>query len=475
MHVQLSWSFGKRSTKDTLIAIFLPFLMLPQLAFKEEIKYTKNIDWAEKKKSGSREWADAILFALVAAFIIRTFVFEAFTIPTPSMEKSLRVGDFLFVSKMSYGAKMPETPLSFPLAHHTFPVINTKSYLEWIKNDYYRLPGWREWKRNDPMVFNFPEGDTVHVDAQNTTYYGLIKQVGFSNWQNALAQQNKTVEDPYEVYQRVGHLYESQFKKAWERDGKLIVRPKDKKDNYIKRCVALPGQTMEVREKKMYINGDVTEDPPGLQYSYDVQFNKGMNFEELKAAVNNSFLGEDLEKKMKRNPKDVTQRETLALDQESYDFLMSKNVVKEITSEIQTGDPFSIFPRDHNFWSKNGQWNVDNFGPITMPQKGATIDLTTENLPIYKRIIDVYEENDLTVKSGKIFINGEETSSYTFKMGYYWLMGDNRHNSLDSRFWGFVPEDHVVGKATFVWLSLDQDLGWFNGKVRWDRMFRGVD
>ena len=196
MHVQLAWSYGQRGVKETLLAVFAPFILLPQLALKEEIKFTGNIDWEKEKKSGSREWADAILFALVAAFIIRTFVFEAFTIPTPSMEKSLRVGDFLFVSKMSYGSKMPETPLSFPLAHHTIPLINTKSYLDWMKLDYHRLPGWKSWKRNDPMVFNFPEGDTVHVAAQDGTYYGIIKEVGYNGWKKRLAQENKTVDDP---------------------------------------------------------------------------------------------------------------------------------------------------------------------------------------------------------------------------------------------------------------------------------------
>ena len=471
MHVQLAWSFGQRGAKETLLAIFVPFVLLPQLALKEDIKFTSNIDWEKEKKSGSREWADAILFALVAAFIIRTFVFEAFTIPTPSMERSLRVGDFLFVSKMSYGAKMPETPLSFPLAHHTIPLINTKSYLNWMKLDYHRLPGWKSWKRNDPMVFNFPEGDTVLVDRQNESYYAVLKDDSYANWEREFNRRNIESDNKPLIFEKVNETYEKSVRERYMKNNRLLVRPKDKKDNYIKRCVALPGQKLEVRNKRIYIDGQLTEDPPGIQYTYNVTFTKALGFEEIKEAMNNSFLGEQIENALgKRKIPSLR----LSLDKESKEYLESQDILKNIEPVEIAGDPLAIFPRDVNFWEKN-RWTVDNFGPITMPKRGETVQLNKDNLAIYERVIKVYEENDLVVKGEKIFINKEESNSYTFKLDHYWLMGDNRHNSLDSRFWGFVPEDHVVGKATFVWLSLDEDLDLFDGKIRWKRMFRGVD
>ena len=483
MHVQLSWSFNQRGTKETLIAIFAPFVMLPRLAFKDEIKYSGNIDWSEQKKSGRREWGDAILFALIAAFIIRTFVFEAFTIPTPSMEKSMRVGDFLFVSKISHGAKLPETPIAFPLAHHTIPVLNIKAYLEWMKLDYYRLPGWRDWERNDPMVFNFPEGDTVITSMQNQSYYQAVKRNAFINW---LSRQNKSKDSSLlmeyaKEYEQVREGQERQIVNNLVSGNHLIYRPTDKQDNYVKRCVALPGQKFEIRDKKIYINDELTEDPAGLQYSYELEFTKRLKFEEIKEAVNHSFLGDELKDDLndkRRSRFGKTDKISLALDAESVEFFKNHKYFKSIQEakriyEAQAIETIALFPRDINFRSKN-RWDLDNFGPITMPAKGMTIQLDLDNLPLYKRIIDVYEENELKVVKGKIIINGKETSEYTFKMDYYWLMGDNRHNSLDSRYWGFVPEDHVVGKPTFVWLSLDGDLGWTDGKIRWSRMFRSV-
>jgi len=472
MHVQLAWSFNRRSTKDTLIALFLPFLMLFQLAYKEENKFVGNINWGDRKKSSAHEWGDAILFALIAAFIIRTFVFEAFTIPTPSMEKSMRVGDFLFVSKMSHGAKMPETPIAFPLAHHTIPLINTKSYLDWMKLDYYRLPGWRDWERNDPMVFNFPEGDTVIVNKQDRSYYQEILNDSYDVWKNT----NNINQDSPESYRAFEKQKQSSIKSArnsLERRKQLIFRPKDKKDNYVKRCVALPGQKFEIRDKKVYINDELTEDPKGLQYNYVVRFKKKLSWEEFKEVSNNSYLGKQNQQKVTNDLK-TRSPILIQLNEESYNYISKSAVLDTILPYKFPENPLAIFPKNFNFWERN-QWGLDNFGPILMPEKGAAITLTKDNLPLYRRIIEVYEENEFSFDGHKFEINGIETNQYTFKMNYYWLMGDNRHNSLDSRYWGFVPEDHVVGKPTFIWLSLDEDLGLFDGKIRWSRMFQGVD
>ncbi|MEM7161539.1 MAG: S26 family signal peptidase [Bacteroidota bacterium] len=480
MHVQMAWSFNRRSTSDLLMAIFIPFVLMYQLGFKEENKFVGNIDWKDRPRNNLHEWSDAILFALIAAFIIRTFVFEAFTIPTPSMEKSMRVGDFLFVSKLSHGAKMPETPISFPLAHHTIPLINTKSYLEWMKLDYFRLPGWRNWERNDPMVFNFPEGDTVRLSEQNSTYYQLRRLEAFTKWPKKSQFANQEI-GTYDYAQMAIEFnkdrpeLEKRILKNDLRKNNIVVRPIDKKDNYVKRCVALPGQKFEIRDKKVYINDELTEDPTGLQYEYDLVFSKRVGFEEIKEAINNSFLGERIENKL--GNKKVEQYR-LALNSESLEFFKKSAYFKSISPVISLDDnpylPLTMFPRNMQFWDKN-RWNMDDFGPITMPSRNATIEIDLENLPIYRRIIEVYEENELKVRDGKIYINGEESSTYTFEMDYYWLMGDNRHQSLDSRYWGFVPEDHVVGKPTFIWLSLDEDLGLFDGKIRWKRMFKGVD
>ncbi len=473
MHVQLAWSFNRRSTKDTLIALFLPFLMLFQLAHKEENKFVGNINWDERKKSSAHEWGDAILFALIAAFIIRTFVFEAFTIPTPSMEKSMRVGDFLFVSKMSHGAKMPETPIAFPLAHHTIPLINTKSYLDWMKLDYYRLPGWRDWKRNDPMVFNFPEGDTVIVDRQSESYYQvMITELALKSFYRSYSGPNNN-DSVYTNYHRQKSSHIEKQRKDLLRKNKLLFRPKDKQDNYVKRCVALPGQKFEIRDKSIYINDELTESPKGVQYAYKVKFKKKLSWEEYKEVSNGSYLGIAEQKRIERALK-LREELDIHLNNESAKMLEENDLV-EYLKPIPIGvNPISIFPRDFSFWSKN-KWDLDNFGPILMPERGATITLTKGNLPLYRRIIEVYEENEFSFDGQKFEINGIETNQYTFKMDYYWLMGDNRHNSLDSRYWGFVPEDHVVGKPTFIWLSLDEDLSLSDGKIRWSRMFRGVD
>ncbi len=350
-----------------------------------------------QRKSATREWIDAIIFAVIAATIIRTFFIEAYTIPTPSMEKSLLVGDFLFVSKVSYGARIPNTPLSFPFAHHTLPLVGGKSYLEWIKIGYHRLPGFGAVKAGDCVVFNWPA----------------------------------------------------------ENEG----RPVDKKENYIKRCIGISGDSLEVRERIVYLNGVKTNPPAHSQTSYHV-VTDGTGFSEQaiqRIGLNDGEMISPVEYNF-----NLTQ--SAAEDLRSFG-----NVLKVEANTVPPGayQDF-IFPSDQHF-----NWNVDNFGPVWIPKKGATININTGNIALYRKVIGEYERNILEERDGKIIVNGKEVSTYTFKMDYYFMMGDNRHNSADSRFWGFVPEDHVVGKAVFIWMSWDTK-GSFLQKIRWNRLFNFV-
>ncbi len=399
---------------------------------------TRKVNWTpwkkrgEKKRSALVEWVDAIIFAVIAATLIRMFFIEAYTIPTSSMEKSLLVGDYLFVSKVSYGPKLPNTPLSFPFAHHTLPLTkNTKSYVEWIKRPYKRLAGFGDIKRNDVVVFNYPEGDTVIVQFQsNRSYYSVVRDIG---------------------RERVWREYD------------IVVRPVDKRENYIKRCVAIPGDSLVVKQGQLYVNGQKQETIENLQYNYIVRTNG--------TAINSKLLDNLNIAKADRFFNPAGGIYELPLTSEAYDRIRELNNVHSVLRYESTNPAImtdAIFPHSPDF-----AWTEDNFGPIWVPKKGETITLTLENLPLFERIIDVYEENEIAVADSTILINDEPATSYTFKMDYYFMMGDNRHNSADSRFWGFVPEDHIVGKASFIWLSLDKDKR-FPANIRWNRSLKGI-
>lgn len=354
-----------------------------------------------KKKTKTREWVDAVIFAVVAATIIRTFFIEAYTIPTPSMEKSLLVGDFLFVSKLNYGPRIPNTPISFPFAHHTMPILNTKSYLDWIKLDYHRLPGFQKIKNGDVVVFNYP------------------------------------VED---------------------------FRPVDKRENYIKRCIGIAGDSLKIVNREVFINGKHFPLPGKSQFNYHVMTDgSGFNPRTLRDY-------------------DITDGQALSA-QGDFMFPMTNETAKKFaqmanvvniaplsTDEIRRVYGTGLFPGD----AYHSNWDVDNYGSIWIPKKGAVVNLSLENLAFYKRIIEVYEGNKLEVRGNVILINDKPATSYTFKLNYYFMMGDNRHNSLDSRFWGFVPEDHIVGKAVFIWMSWDGNGGLFS-KIRWSRIFNLIN
>jgi signal peptidase I len=429
MIVELLKCFKKYGLLDQALGSIFPFFYLPYLGFSKKDTYLNPDDRPVFKKSFVREWADAIIFAVIAATIIRTFLIEAYTIPTSSMEKSLLIGDFLFVSKVSYGPKIPNTPIAFPFSHHTLPMTEfTKSYLEWISLPYYRFPGFTDIKNNDVVVFNYPDGDTVALQKQNESYYALVRHYG------------------------------RQF--VWS-NYNVVARPVDKRENYIKRCIGIPGDKLEIKDGTVFINGAKAELPEKIQYNYVVKTKTGINPKTLEKL--------DI---IEGGPTENTGEYVLTLTNEAITALKNFPYVLSIDRLNQPKkewDP-DIFPYDSTL-----KWNRDNFGPIVLPKAGVTVPLNMSNIALYTRIIDIYEGNDFKISGDKILINGKVSTSYTFKMDYYWMMGDNRHNSADSRYWGFVPMDHIVGKAVFVWLSLDQNKSLFGGKIRWSKMFRIID
>lgn len=433
MIVELLKCYGKFGLLDQAIAVIIPFIYLPYLGMQNELKLLP-VEERKIKKSVAREWLDAIIFAVIAASIIRIFIFEAYTIPTSSMEASLLRGDFLFVSKIAYGPRAPMTPLSFPFVHHTLPLTkDSKSFVEWIKLPYFRFPGLSSIKRNDAVVFNFPDGDTLSLRYQsNISYYTLVRQYG----------RDRVLKNPREF-------------------GKITTRPIDKQENFIKRCIGLPGDKLEIIDQEVYIDGKKLKPEGTRQFVYHV-ITDGSSFNQralerlgISDEMSNNGLGEYY----------------MTLSDDQAKKIENFGNVKKLERLIQpkgTPDP-SLFPHDTTY-----KWNVDNYGPIYIPAEGENIELNTKNISLYKRIIQVFEKNELRINGDKIFINNKETNTYTFKQNYYWMMGDNRHHSADSRVWGFVPEDHIVGKASFVWLSLDPNKALFNGKIRWNKMLRTV-
>lgn len=419
---------------------------------------TKFVPWGAWRKvknptlRSTLSWIDDILFALIAVYFINLFVFQNYQIPTSSLEKSLLVGDYLYVSKVSYGPRIPNTPLSFPLVQNTFPILNCKSYFEWPQWDYRRIKGTGHVKHNDIVVFNFPAGDTIAVKQQNPDYYTLIAEYGRD---------------------RI-HMDKATF-------GEIMYRPIDRRENFVKRCIGLPGDSLLIRNNQVYINGVAAKNPKNLQFNYyletdgsllsDEQFellgvsrddrtlaNDGNYYESML-----TFLGFAPAANGRFNPV-----YRLPLTNKALATAKKISCIKKIVIEPESlGGP--VYPVTYNTG-----WTRDNYGPIWIPKRGATIQLDERNLALYFRCIRNYEHNDLVVTNGHATINGKPVTSYTFKYDYYWMMGDNRHNSADSRFWGFVPEDHIVGKPLLIWLSLDKDHSLFNGGIRWSRMFRSV-
>lgn len=463
--------------KSWLGLIVVPFIF--------DIYISKKIPWGFWKKSKNpavrsiMSWVDAIVFALVAVYFVNIYVFQNYQIPSSSLEKSLLVGDYLYVSKLSYGPRVPNTPLSMPLAQHTLPLVNTKSYIEWPQWDYKRVPGLGKVKRNDIVVFNFPAGDTVATNYQQTDFYSLAYNEGQRMYPNPVNMDSLTRKQQravYDLYYNAGRNLILSNPKMY---GDVVVRPVDRRENYVKRCVGLPGDTLEIRDAQVYIDGKPLENPEDMQLNYLVQttgpyitedmFRElGISKDDQAMVTNESLLME----------MGLTHRDAQGRLAPTYDLPLTKKMLETLSAnkklvsrivmepEMFTGQMYPL-----NLYTK---WDRNNYGPIWIPKKGATIKLTEDNLPIYERPIRAYEGNTLEVKEDGIYINGKKTDEYTFKMDYYWMMGDNRHNSADARSWGFVPEDHVVGKPIVVWLSLDKDRGWFDGKIRWNRIFKWV-
>ena len=458
----LARAFKKRMNNDLFMAAFMPYLYFAYLGFNKDIKFFGVSD-IKSESSFIKNWADPIIFAVVAASIIRGFFFEAFTIPTSSLEKSLMVGDFLFVNKICYGAKVPQTPIAFPFAHHTLPfTTGTQSYLEWIKLPYMRLPGYSKPKNGEIVVFNYPDGDTVTIGTQQyTSYYEMVRRFGYQNMNNP----NFTVD--------LGGMS--------IRNGKKVGRPIDKREHYVKRCVGIAGDKLEIKDGELYINDKKQAMPEHAQHFYDVTIlNKQLLVDEkfldrhdiyVTEVGITAYKGEDTTVFSFNMPVDVAEkiRNTLGV----------LSIKKQVAPKGEYSQ--SIFP--HN---KRYPWNNDNFGPMVLPSEGMTIKIDTSNLCLYEKMLNTYDDgiHQVTTLGAQVLYDGKPITSYTFKQGYYWMMGDNRHNSADSRSWGVVPFDHIVGRPVFVWFSMKDPKNNpisgksilssltknpHDGKFRWDR------
>ena len=426
---------------------------------------SKKINWQWWKEAEGpvrfvMSWVDAIVFALVAVYFINLFFFQNYVIPSSSLEKSLLTGDYLFVSKVSYGPRIPQTPLTMPLTQHTLPVFECKSYIEWPQWDYRRVKGLGNVELNDIVVFNYPSGDTIcgNLRYQAQDFYQLCYGYGYQLYPNRPNPDSLTTEQRLRLYNEIKQLGRRYIEENRAEFGGIATRPADRRENYVKRCVGLPGQTLQIKDRIVYLDGKANKEPDNVQYTYYVKLKRHLTDEEM---LEWKITMEDLTQ--------LNQYGYMPLTMTAYNALKGNKDLVESIQLVTDASEWEIYPLNGNY-----HWTRDNYGPVWIPKKGESIDLTLENLPVYERPIRVYEGNELEVRNGKIFINGEQTTKYTFKMDYYWMMGDNRHNSADSRYWGFVPEDHIVGKPIFIWWSSDPDRHGISG-IRWSRLFRMVD
>ena len=430
------WRFGLVALIYVLWTCWVgnPWLLLGLLLLAD-IYLTQYIPWGAWKGLKNKtlrtimSWLDAIVYALVLVYFLFLFVGQNYQIPSSSLEKSLLTGDFLWVNKVVYGPRVPQTPLHFPLAQNTLPILNCKSYIESPQLEYHRLKGLRNVERMDIVVFNFPAGDTVALKMPNPDYYTLCQERG-----------REVVRNNKEIF------------------GDVIYRPVDRRDNYVKRCLGLPGETLQIVDGIVYVNGEAVPQPKNVQYFYYVEtdgtFIDNDTFDELGISM------ED------RHASGSTY--ILPLTSAMKQTLESKPWVRLIQRiQPEPGESLYTYPVGVDYG-----WTHANYGPIWIPKKGAKVKLTMQNLPLYERCIRNYEGNTLEVKGDQIIINGQPATNYTFKMDYYWMQGDNRDNSLDSRYWGFVPEDHIVGTPAIILISFDKDHSLFNGGIRWNRIFK---
>lgn len=412
-------SFGKNSTADTILGVATCGLYIYYVNYTQDLTYIN--DRSLKPRTSTGEWVSSILFAVVAATIVHTYVMQPFTIPTSSLEKTLLVGDFLFVSKFHYGARTPMTPISFPMVHDTLPFVKNKSYLKKLQIPYFRFPGFQKIKQNDIVVFSWPPDTLTNIT------------------------------NPY---------------------SKVDIKPLDKKSNYVKRCVGLPGDSIEVRNGYVYINGKQNElpDRAKLQFGYAFRTNKQLNpsYAAERYDITDLYPVD--------NPPSYKVFRAYMTDEayEKFKKYPDLDTIFRTTAKEGERDP-RTFPHNPNY-----DWNTDYFGPMYIPKQGATVAITPETLPLYRRIIEVYEgseigiENKISQAGNQVLLNNEPLTEYTFKLDYYWMMGDNRNNSQDARSWGFVPFTHVVGKPVFVWMSWDSNAKGIMNKIRWERLFTTV-
>ena len=445
--IDLVRSFGLHKFWHSFVAVVFAPITFAYLGFKPEETYEGPILVAERaykekletarksnnqtqfkklqannpyQKGAAREWTESIIFAVFAAAFIRMFLIEMYKIPTSSMEGSLLVGDFLCVSKMHYGVRMPMTIAMIPLLHNRIPFFDTESYLEKPSLKYFRLPALEKIDHNDPVVFNYPEGDSVVITPGRTYSVYDIKRQGVA---------------------RTSDIQQE-----------IVTRPMDKMDHYIKRCIGLPGDSLKIVDRQVYINGVAADNPTKMQFAYIIRSEGPLNIKKLQ--------------EWDVNISDSPGNNIFMLSQDQVDKIRGMG---NVTVELLPQRARDLFPYDPNI---NAGWSVDNYGPLYIPKKGATVSITPATIAPYRRIIETYEKNDLKIDGDKIYINGTPADSYTFQMDYYWMMGDNRHNSEDSRVWGYVPEDHIVGKPLFIWFSTK--YGDIKNGIRWDRIFTGA-
>ena len=470
--------------KSWLGLLVIPFIYDAYISKKINWKWWQDLEGPMRTVMS---WVDAIVFALVAVYFINQFFFQNYVIPSSSLEKSLLTGDYLFVSKVSYGPRIPETPLTVPLTQHTLPIGDLKSYIEWPHWDYRRVPGLGKVELNDIVVFNYPAGDTICANfPYQTEYYRMCYDYGSQIYN----EQVNPGAEPIDSLSRSEQMKRFAEYYKWGRQylvanrnqfGDIGYRPTDRRENYVKRCVGLPGDTLQIINRIVYLNGKANKEPDNVQYSYDVLFNDG-------ATITSDFCEEhgitcedlglsDADSKYFRSEGQIqltqqfrNNRVIMPMTKETAQVLAMRKDLVQAIAPVTGGNPAELYPLN-----MVKDWTRDNYGPAWIPKKGESIKLNLDNIAIYERPIKVYEKNDLEVRDGQIYINGEKADSYTFKMDYYWMMGDNRHNSADSRYWGFVPEDHIVGKPIFIWWSSDPDRGLFSGGIRWSRLFRFVD
>ena len=420
-----------------------------------DIYITSYIPWNWWKKSPNQTtrtvmgWVDAIVYALILVYIIFAFIGQNYKIPSSSLEKSLLVGDYLWVNKYLYGPRVPQTPLHFPLAQHTMPIIETKSYIEYPQLDYHRLPGLRDIKRGDIVVFNYPQGDTVALKIQNPDYY----QISYDLKKNGIANPRAYMEAHPELF------------------GEIVWRPVDRRENYVKRAIGLPGERLMIRNDSVFINGKPIAEPDHIQFNYLIPVSGRISLEKWQEI---GVRAEDHGIEPFEDPTTGVAFYNVPL---TYEMKKTVEGWKEVNGPLIREGESGLFDTSSGIFPLGNDygWSRPDMGEFWIPQRGKTLHLTLDNLPVYERAIKVYEGNDLEVKDGKIYINGEPNEYYTFKLDYYWMMGDNRDRSADSRYWGFVPEDHIVGSPMFVIASFDEERGLFDGKIRWNRILKDAN